>query len=75
MALSRVMADGVPNGRGICSTPVRSSGEGIGFAASVGPSEDTQQESIELFVALTFVEFEADQCDRLWVRHVHEGNA
>ncbi|MEP4553064.1 MAG: hypothetical protein ABJR46_01685 [Tateyamaria sp.] len=68
------MADGVPNGRGICSTPVRSSGEVIGFAPGDGSSEDTQQESIELFEALAFAEFEADQLDCPWVRHVHEGN-
>lgn len=46
----------------------------ISFADSDQPSEDAQQEAIELFEALAFAGLEADQYDCLWVRHVHEGN-
>ena len=46
----------------------------ISFAESDQPSEDAQQEAIELFEALAFAGLEADQYDCLWVRHVHEGN-
>ena len=46
----------------------------ISFAESDLPSEEAQQEAIELFEALAFAGLEADQYDCLWVRHVHEGN-
>lgn len=46
----------------------------VSFADSDQPSEDAQQEAIELFEALAFAGLEADQYDCLWVRHVHEGN-
>jgi hypothetical protein len=46
----------------------------ISFADSDQPSEDAQQEAIELFEALAFAGLEADQYDCLWVRHAHEGN-
>ena len=46
----------------------------ISFADSDQPSEDAQQEAIELFEALAFAGLEADQYDCLWVRHMHEGN-
>jgi len=46
----------------------------ISFAEADQPSEDAQQEAIELFEALAFAGLEADQYDCLWVRHVHEGN-
>ncbi|MFT6025568.1 MAG: hypothetical protein ACI9PY_003710 [Ascidiaceihabitans sp.] len=46
----------------------------VSFADSDQPSEDAQQEAIELFEALAFAGLEADQHDCLWVRHVHEGN-
>ncbi|MEP2679665.1 MULTISPECIES: relaxase/mobilization nuclease domain-containing protein [Roseobacteraceae] len=46
----------------------------ISFADSDQPSEDAQQEAIELFEALAFAGLEADQYDCLWVRHVHESN-
>ncbi|MFP6697092.1 MAG: relaxase/mobilization nuclease domain-containing protein [Alphaproteobacteria bacterium] len=46
----------------------------VSFAGSDQPSEDAQQEAIELFEALAFAGLEADQYDCLWVRHVHEGN-
>ena len=46
----------------------------ISFADSDQPSEDAQQEAIELFEALAFAGLESDQYNCLWVRHVHEGN-
>ena len=46
----------------------------ISFSEADQPSEDAQQEAIELFEALAFAGLEADQYDCLWVRHVHEGN-
>ena len=46
----------------------------ISFAESDQPSENAQQEAIELFEALAFAGLEADRYDCLWVRHVHEGN-
>jgi hypothetical protein len=46
----------------------------VSFADSDQPSEDAQQEAIELFEALAFAGLETDQYDCLWVRHVHEGN-
>ena len=46
----------------------------VSFADSDQPSEDAQQEAIELFEALAFAGLDADQYDCLWVRHVHEGN-
>ncbi|MEP2733078.1 mobilization relaxase [Tateyamaria sp.] len=46
----------------------------VSFADNDQPSEDAQQEAIELFEALAFAGLEADQYDCLWVRHVHEGN-
>ncbi|MEP6064941.1 MAG: mobilization relaxase [Paracoccaceae bacterium] len=46
----------------------------VSFAGSDQPSEDAQQEAIELFEALAFAGLEADQYDCLWVRNVHEGN-
>ena len=46
----------------------------VSFADSDQPSENAQQEAIELFEALAFAGLEADQYDCLWVRHVHEGN-
>ncbi|MEP4196000.1 MAG: relaxase/mobilization nuclease domain-containing protein [Aliishimia sp.] len=46
----------------------------VSFADNDQPSEDAQQEAIELFEALAFAGLEADRYDCLWVRHVHEGN-
>ena len=46
----------------------------VSFADNDQPTEDAQQEAIELFEALAFAGLEADQYDCLWVRHVHEGN-
>ncbi len=46
----------------------------ISFAEADQPSEDAQQEAVELFEALAFAGLESDQYDCLWVRHVHEGN-